>query len=606
MSADSLVQILTQGLFVLIFLVVVRQAIRQPFRANVDIALLFAGFSSIIALGLILQVAGIEPNRWLRALSGSLLMALPYLLLRLVDDFAAVPRLLMRAAEAGLVLAVLGLFLSESTLPAGTTILYVLYFFGFEVYAALIFVREARRTGGVTQRRMQSIAVGSVLLGLVILSAGLQAVAPAAGDLWSLIARIAGLASGISYFFGFAPPTILRRAWQEPELRAFLGRAASLPRLPDTAAIVRELERGAATSLGAPNATIGLWNEEAHCIEFRAPDGGIVQVAPGEMVAGRAYATQRPMYVFRPDRSDPEHAETYRTAGAEAAIAAPITAGERRLGVLAVYAPRAPIFAEDDLVLGQLLADQAAVILESRALIDEAARVRAREEAVRLKDDFLSAAAHDLKTPLTTLLGQAQLLERRALRDPHAPADLEGIRRIIRESRRLNTLVLELLDAARLERGTLLGPREPVDLVAVAQEVCERHTSARHPCVVEAGGPVIGRWDPLRVSQVVENLVENGVKYSPDGGEVRIHVWQGNGDAGLSVSDRGIGIPQSDLPHVFERFHRGTNVDDRTFAGMGLGLFICRGIVEQHGGRIWAVSKPGQGSTFHVRLPLTE
>jgi signal transduction histidine kinase len=604
MSANSLVQYGTQAIFVVVFVVVLRQAIRRPLRANVDIALLFGALALVIAQGLVTQAVDVSPSRLMTVASASLLMALPYLLLRLVDDFSKAPRLLMRGAEIGLLLAVLGLIVYSTPLPGLLTWLYVLYFLGLQVYAAVIFVREARRSGGVTQRRMQAVAAGSLFLGLTILAAGMVAVTPALEDLWSLLAQGFGLASGIGYFIGFAPPTILRRAWQEPELRAFLGRAARLPRLPDTTAIVRELNRGAAASLGAPNAGIGLWNPDLKCIEFSTEDGSTYGIAPGELIVGQAFAQQRAIYESQPARSDPDHAEVYRAANAAAVLAAPITAGEKRLGVLVVFAPHAPIFAEDDLVLCQLLADQAAVILESRALIDEAARVQAREEATRLKDDFLSAAAHDLKTPLTTLVAQAQFLDRQATRDPTAPADINGIRRVVRESQRLSTLVRELLDASRLERGTLLGPREPVDLVSMAEDICGRFSSDRHVCSVEPTSPIVGDWDPVRVSQVVENLVENAVKYSPDGGEVRIRVWQENGTAGLSVSDQGIGIPHADLPHVFERFHRGANVDDRRFAGMGLGLFICHGIVEQHGGRIWVESEPGRGSTFQVRLPL--
>jgi signal transduction histidine kinase len=105
--------------------------------------------------------------------------------------------------------------------------------------------------------------------------------------------------------------------------------------------------------------------------------------------------------------------------------------------------------------------------------------------------------------------------------------------------------------------------------------------------------------------QLLENLVENAIKYSPEGGDVRMCVWRENGEARLTVTDQGIGISASDLPMLFERFQRGTNVDDRRFAGMGLGLFICRGIAEQHGGQIWASSPgEGRGSTFHVALPL--
>jgi signal transduction histidine kinase len=603
-SADDLLQYVTQALFVLIFLVVLRQAIRQPLRANVDIALLFGVFSLIIAMGIVSGALDVEDNRVLTAVSGALLMAHPYLMLRLVDDFSHVPVWMMRLGAVGLAAAVVGLFAVAPPLPAALTLLYVAYFVWLEIYAARAFLRTARRSSGVTQRRMIAAAGGSALLGALILVAGLVSVAPAWEGFWTILTQALGLASGIAYFLGFATPGVLRRAWQEPELRGFFGRAASLPRLPDTRSIVQELERGAATSLGAPLAAIGLWDDEAQRLRFAVDGSPPLEIASGEMIAGRAFGSQRALYVLDAVRVDPMNADVYRQADVEAILAAPITAGDRRLGVLVVAAPRAPIFADDDLVLAQLLADQAAVILESRALIDEAARVRAREEAARLKDDFLSAAAHDLKTPLTTLIAQAQLLERRAERNPDAPVEISGLRRIVRESKRLNALVLELLDASRLERGQLLGPREQTDLVAIADEVCRRTSSGRHPCSLEQTGPVVGFWDKVRVTQVVENLIENAVKYSPAGGAITVRVWQENGTAHLTVGDRGIGIPAADLPHVFNRFHRGGNVDDRSFAGMGLGLFICRGIVEQHNGRIGATSTPGEGSTFHVELPL--
>src|SRR5204862_5304639 len=181
-----------------------------------------------------------------------------------------------------------------------------------------------------------------------------------------------------------------------------LGRAASLPRLPDTTSIVRALEDGAAAAVGGPHAAIGLWDEEKSALRFEPRTGpsagGVVEVSSGQSIVGRVFALQRAIFSADVARDDPANAAAYRAGSTRAMLAAPITAGDRRLGVLVVYAPRAPVFADEDLALVRLLADQAAVILESRALIDEAARVRAREEATRLKDDFLSAAAHDLKT----------------------------------------------------------------------------------------------------------------------------------------------------------------------------------------------------------------
>jgi signal transduction histidine kinase len=120
-----------------------------------------------------------------------------------------------------------------------------------------------------------------------------------------------------------------------------------------------------------------------------------------------------------------------------------------------------------------------------------------------------------------------------------------------------------------------------------------------------AQGPVVGAFDAVRVNQLLSNLLENAAKYSPPGSPIVVEVWQDQGQARLQVRDAGIGLATADLPAVFDRFYRGTNVDDRRFAGLGLGLYICRAIAEQHGGRIWASSAgPGQGSTFDVALPL--
>jgi signal transduction histidine kinase len=120
---------------------------------------------------------------------------------------------------------------------------------------------------------------------------------------------------------------------------------------------------------------------------------------------------------------------------------------------------------------------------------------------------------------------------------------------------------------------------------------------------VRADQPVHASVDVPRFEQVITNLVENALKYSPHYAPVSVSVWAENDTARLSVRDEGIGIPTEDQPLVFERFHRGRNVDDRRFAGMGLGLYITRGIVQQHGGKIWLESTPGMGSTFQVAVP---
>jgi signal transduction histidine kinase len=163
--------------------------------------------------------------------------------------------------------------------------------------------------------------------------------------------------------------------------------------------------------------------------------------------------------------------------------------------------------------------------------------------------------------------------------------------------------VNELLDVSRTEQGLILGEREWGDLVGLALDVAERRRSRLHEIIVDNEGPVVGFYDWGRMDQVLENLVENAIKYSPEGGDIRISVWKQNDEARIDVRDQGIGIPAKDLPHTFDRFYRGANVNDRQFAGLGLGLFMCRRIIEAHGGRIDVESVLGRGTTVHVSLP---
>lgn len=603
MSALQLLQYVTDAIFVVIAIIVVIQAARRPDPVRIDIALFFTALALIVAETLLTALLGIPPTAVVADVVVALLLGMPYLLLRLVDDFSRVRAPLKRAAEIGYVVSVGAFVLVPPPVPPELTFAILLYFFVIAAYCAVAFVRFAARSTGVTRRRMQAVAEGTFLIGAVVLVAGLTPLLPGAGGFLNGLVQIGSLLSGVAYYVGFAPPRLLVRAWQEPELRGFLERAATLPRLRDTGMIVRTLEDGAARTMGA-GASIGLWDADKGVLRFANPHGVLPsEVGESDFLAWRVFAEQKAAFFRDPAAEHPSHAAEYRRHDVAATLIAPITAGRERLGILEVFTAQRPIFSEDDLELVRLMADQAAVILESRSLIDEASRVRAHEEAARLKDDFLSAAAHDLKTPLTTLVAQAQFLERRAATAPSAPPDVDGIRRIVREAKRLSTLVTELLDASRLERGALVGERESVDLVALAREVADRESYRTHNVLVSADAPVIGVYDSRRIGQVIENLIENAVKYSPTSSDVRVMVVHRDGESLIDVSDDGIGIPRDDLPHVFERFHRASNVDDRRFSGMGLGLFICKGIVEQHSGRIWVESILGAGTTFHVALP---
>jgi signal transduction histidine kinase len=179
---------------------------------------------------------------------------------------------------------------------------------------------------------------------------------------------------------------------------------------------------------------------------------------------------------------------------------------------------------------------------------------------------------------------------------------LEAVEAVIADAGRVSEFVSDLLDAARAEQGRLSTAQEPVDLAELARETADDLAGGGHEVRLTAGEALV-TGDRRRLQQVVENLLSNARKYSPDGGPIDVEVETADGAARLTVRDRGIGVAPDDLPNLFQRFSRGRNVDDRRFSGLGLGLYICRRIVEEHGGRIWADSEVGAGTTMYVEIP---
>ncbi|HEX9437700.1 MAG TPA: GAF domain-containing sensor histidine kinase [Candidatus Limnocylindria bacterium] len=602
MTAAELLQAIAQVTWLAIGAVEIARAVRRPTRTTIDIALFFGAIALVTVEGRLVALAELPYEDLVRATTLVIVIALPYLLLRVTRDFTTVAMPIVRVVELGLVASVI-LIATFGTTVLAATLYVVVYFAAVAIYCAARAVTLAGSSYGVTRRRMGAVAAGSYFLGMAILIAGIALVAPGLAGVTAALTQICTVGSAISYAIGFTPPNELRKYWQLPELRAFLSRAAALPRATMDE-IVDDLSEVAGRALGA-RSTIAVWDEAHRVLRFRDTVGAVPpEVGPSTFLSWRVFEGQRSLYVPDASAANPANAELYRSAGVGPVLIAPITAGERRLGVLEVFASREPIFEEDDLAFVELMAQQAAVIMEGRKLIDEAARARAVEEAARIKEDFVSAAAHDLKTPLTTIVAQAQLLERRAAREGRT-AELTGIQRLVRETTQLSRLVEELLDASRLERGALPIQPEPGDLAAIAREVTARERAGADRIQIVSNGTVAGMYDPERIRQLIDNLVENALKYSPAEDPIEVRVWSEDSTARLSVTDHGIGIPPEDMPHVFERFRRGSNVDHRKFGGIGLGLYICHGIVEQHGGRVWVESAPGRGTVFHVTFPVS-
>jgi two-component system, OmpR family, phosphate regulon sensor histidine kinase PhoR len=230
-------------------------------------------------------------------------------------------------------------------------------------------------------------------------------------------------------------------------------------------------------------------------------------------------------------------------------------------------------------------------------VLRDVSRARRLDE---MREEFLSTAAHEFKTPLAVVKAYAQLMARRE------PAEAQALAVIQRQVDRLNRLVQHLLDTSRLRLEGDTGHRERFDLTALAGEVLERARPAApsHALRLDARGPAAVVADKERIARVLTSLVDNAVRFSPSGGIVEARVAADGAEAVVSVRDHGLGIPPERQAHVFDRYYRAHAGTPDDYGGLGLGLEMSREIVRRHGGRMWFESAPGAGSTFHFSLPL--
>ncbi|MBZ4417881.1 PAS domain-containing sensor histidine kinase [Myxococcus sp. RHSTA-1-4] len=262
------------------------------------------------------------------------------------------------------------------------------------------------------------------------------------------------------------------------------------------------------------------------------------------------------------------------------------------------------IYVEDMTERRRVEAQRDAGAARERAVREQA--LRETQEAVRARDEFLSVAAHELRTPLTSLRLHLQLLQRQVNTSQPALAEelVPRAQVLERQLSRLGNLVNTLLDVSRLAAGKLsLEPRE-MDLALLVRQMAEAFSEEFHRAGSELSlhvdGPLMGTWDPLRVEQVLVNLLSNAAKYGA-GRPVEVSLVGDGRTAVLAVKDHGIGISEDGMARLFGKFERA--VSERHYGGLGLGLYITRQIVEAMGGSITVRSAQGQGSTFILRLP---
>jgi PAS domain S-box-containing protein len=286
----------------------------------------------------------------------------------------------------------------------------------------------------------------------------------------------------------------------------------------------------------------------------------------------------------------------------------PLVGDGRLLGKFMIYYDAAHAFSEEEVDLALTIGRQLAFGVQRKRAEEERARAEeALREADRRKDEFLATLAHELRNPLAPIRNALHLLRLTGGSGPAADRIHEMMERQVGHMVRL---VDDLLEVSRITRGKIELRRERVELAAVVRNAVETSRplveAARHDLSVSVSGePVIVEADPVRLAQVVSNLLNNAAKYTDEGGRIAVSARREGGDAVVAVRDSGAGIPEEMLPRIFEMFTQVDRTLGRAAGGLGIGLALTRSVVEMHGGRVEARSDgPGRGSEFVVRLPL--
>lgn len=333
----------------------------------------------------------------------------------------------------------------------------------------------------------------------------------------------------------------------------------------------------------------------------------------GAGAAGRALLLGEPVVVD--DYANWPHAGTWAAAnGVQSAMAVPLLVADRRTGAISVRSYAARHWTPDDVQTLTLLAAQIAPVLDAAQLYERTRDARLMAEAaIKLRDEVLAGVSHDLAGPLARIRLYAELIQGEAPNlQPADSAEQMNVwsERIVAATVTMRAIMQELVDVARLQMGHALQlDLRRTDLVGLSRRLVAEHQAAGR--LVSLGSSceeIFGWWDEARLSRVLSNLLDNAFNYSPPGSSVDVLIETLHDNhtdtAVLRVRDYGLGIPPEDVPHVFERFYRGSNLNE-TATGSGLGLAVARQIVEQHGGTIEVESRLGQGTVISLRLPRT-
>ncbi|MDY6878436.1 MAG: ATP-binding protein [Chloroflexota bacterium] len=370
-----------------------------------------------------------------------------------------------------------------------------------------------------------------------------------------------------------------------------------------------------------------LYDPADECLTVRAAQGydlarlRPLRLALGEATCGKTFQTGEAQLYPTPKaiaagarNLTPENRETFQAAiigrrQLRSAICIPLFSGETKVGVLRLENRHQPdSFVRADIPFLEAVTDLIALTIENARLREELQATQALEEANRLKAELISTLAHEMRTPLTSIKGYstAMLMEEATF---SLETQQEFLQIIDEECDILQDLIHDLLESSIIDAGLLRLEPQPVMLPRLVKNVTDdiMHRAPEHHFLIDfpKSFPIVDA-DPRRIEQVLRNLLDNAIKYSLRGGLIVVRGEAHGDEVIISVADQGVGIAPEHLNRLFEKFFRVRSALGRHVVGSGLGLPIARTIIESHGGRIWAESQVGEGSTFYFTLPLED
>lgn len=353
---------------------------------------------------------------------------------------------------------------------------------------------------------------------------------------------------------------------------------------------------------------------EGHEMVYRAASGGVashlgMRLSMYSSFSGYCVITRKVQYCPDSELDNRVDREACRKVGVRSMIVVPLFNRGSPVGVLKILSPRVNAFSKEDIQVLEMITEVLSAAISYAAEFKE--KTDALQKAIQIRDEFISIASHELKTPITSLKLRAEILAKRtALHEVYRPpgnAVDQLIETTTRQLNRITRLIDNMLDVSEITAGHLNYSYQTVEISelieSVSRSIIKKFKALDSKLIITVNSPIFVRADPRRLEQVFDNIMTNAFNYG-SGKPIQIAVFRENNTAKILIKDQGIGIASENLERIFNRFERAVSV--KNISGFGLELYLSRQIIESHQGRIWAESEIGKGSTFFIELPLID